>query len=104
MSIDLFKFQDDRSRFMNEVGFQVGMWTVFAASAAVAYFLTFVSSGRVASLIRAKYQTQYFESFIFQRAAEFHEDGHSHGTLVSRVRDDPLKLEEMMGTNTAQVV
>lgn len=103
MSIDLFKYQDDRSRLMDEMDFQAGMWTVFAASAGVAYFLTFVASGRVASFIRAKYQTQYFESFVFQRAEYFDQDGHSHGTLVSRVRDDPLKLEEMMGTNIAQV-
>lgn len=103
MSIDLFKYQDEHSRLMDKMDFQAGMWTVFAASAGVAYFLTFVSSGRVASFIRAKYQTQYFESFIFQRAAYFDQDGHSHGTLVSRVRDDPLKLEEMMGTNIAQV-
>lgn len=102
-SIDLFKYQEDHSRLMDEVDFLAGMWTVFAASAGIAYFLTFVSSGRVASLIRAKYQTQYFESFIFQRAAYFDKDGNSHGTLVSRVRDDPLKLEEMMGTNIAQV-
>lgn len=103
MSIDLFKFQDDHSRLMNEMDFQAGMWTVFAASAGIAYFLTFVTSGRVASFIRAKYQTQYFQSFIFQRAEYFDKDGHSHGTLVSRVREDPLKLEEMMGTNIAQV-
>lgn len=103
MSIDLFKYQDDHSRLMDEMDFQAGMWTVFAASAGVAYFLTFVSSGHVASFVRAKYQTQYFESFIFQRAEYFDQDSKSHGTLVSRVRDDPLKLEEMMGTNIAQV-
>lgn len=88
---------------MNEVDFIAGMWTVFAASAGIAYFLTFVSWGRVASFIRAKYQTHYFESLIFQRAAYFDKDGHSHGTLVSRIRDDPLKPEEMMGINLAQV-
>ncbi|RSL98845.1 hypothetical protein CEP52_010116 [Fusarium oligoseptatum] len=88
---------------MEKVDFMDIMWTVFAASAAIAYYFTFISSGRVASFIRAKYQTQYFSSLIFQRAAYFDEDGHSQGTLVSRVRDDPLKLEEMMGTNIAQV-
>ncbi|CAK7228778.1 hypothetical protein SEUCBS140593_007026 [Sporothrix eucalyptigena] len=102
-SIDLFKYQEDHARLMGEVGFAAGMWTVFAASAGIAYFMTFVSSGRVASFIRAKYQTHYFEQLVFQRAAYFDDDGHSHGTLVSRVRDDPLKLEEMMGTNLAQV-
>lgn len=96
MSIDLFKYQDDHSRLMDEMDFQAGMWTVFAASAGVAYFLTFVSSGHVASFVRAKYQTQYFESFILQRAEYFDQHGNSHGTPVSRVRDDPLKLEEIM--------
>ncbi|KAH7271030.1 P-loop containing nucleoside triphosphate hydrolase protein [Fusarium solani] len=102
-SIDLFKYQDDHSKLMDKVDFMGIMWTVFAASAAITYYLTFISSGRVASFIRAKYQTQYFSSLIFQSAAYFDEDGRSHGTLVSRVRDDPLKLEEMMGTNIAQV-
>ncbi|VUC30462.1 unnamed protein product [Clonostachys rosea] len=102
-SISLYQYQDDHSQLTSEVNFIGGMWTVFAAASAIAYFLTFISSGYVASFMRAKYQTQYFESLVFQRAAYFDEDGHSHGTLVSRVRDDPSKLEEMMGTNIAQV-
>ncbi|KAJ4190304.1 hypothetical protein NW755_005446 [Fusarium falciforme] len=102
-SVDLFKYQYDHSKLMDKVDFMGIMWTVFVASAAITYYFTFISSGRVASFIQAKYQTQYFSSLIFQRAAYFDEDGHSHGTLVSRVRDDPLKLEEMMGTNIAQV-
>ncbi|KAJ9133035.1 P-loop containing nucleoside triphosphate hydrolase protein [Pleurostoma richardsiae] len=81
-SIDLFKYQENHSRLMDEVDFM---------------------AGRVASFIRAKYQMHYFESRIFQPAACFDEDGHSQGTLSSRVRDDPLKLEEMVGTNIAQV-
>ncbi|OGM49708.1 hypothetical protein ABOM_001908 [Aspergillus bombycis] len=102
-SIFLFKWQDNYTKLMNEMGFMAIIWTIFAASAGIAYFITFLCSGRVASLIRAKYQTQYFKSLVFQRAVYFDEDSHSHGTLVSRVRDDPLKLEEMMGTNIAQI-
>ncbi|KAJ4246280.1 hypothetical protein NW762_013631 [Fusarium torreyae] len=102
-SIDLFKYQENHSRLMNEVDFMAGMWTVFAASASIAYFLPFASLGRVASFIRAKYQTHYFESLVFQRATYFDQDEHSSGSLASRVRDDPAKLEEMMGVNIAQV-
>ena len=102
-SIDRFKWQDNHQKLMNEVDFMGIMWTVFAASAGLAYFITFVSTGHVSSFIRAQYQAQYFESLIFQRPTYFDEDGHSHGTLIARVRDDPLKLEEMMGTNIAQV-
>lgn len=102
-SIDLFKWQDNHPKLMSEVDFMGIMWTVFAASAGIAYFITFVCSGHVASVIRAKCQTQYFQSLIFQRAMYFDRDGHSHGTLISRVRDDPLNLEEMMGVNVAQL-
>lgn len=64
-SIDLFKYQDDHSKHMDKVDFMGMMWTAFAASAAIAYYFTFISSGRVASFIRAKYQTQHFSSLIF---------------------------------------
>ncbi|KAI8721787.1 hypothetical protein NCS52_00321200 [Fusarium sp. LHS14.1] len=59
-SIDLFKYQDDHSKLMDKVDFMGIMWTVFAASAAIAYYFTFISSV-------------------------------------------PDRLEEMMGTNIAQV-
>ncbi|CAG8395687.1 unnamed protein product [Penicillium salamii] len=102
-SISLFKWQDDHPKLMSEVEFMGIMWTVFAASAGTAYFVTFLCFGYVGAFIRAKYQAQYFESLIHQPAAYFDEDGHSHGTLVARTRDDPQKLEEMMGMNLAQV-
>ncbi|KAJ5329046.1 hypothetical protein N7452_009436 [Penicillium brevicompactum] len=102
-TVSLFKWQDNHSKLMQEVDFMSIMWTVFAASAAIAYYITFLSSGYIASFIRAKYQMQYFQSLIYQRAAYFTEDDHSHGTLVARVRDDPHRLEEMMGVDLAQV-
>lgn len=102
-TISLFSYQNNYSKLMHEMSFMSGMWTVFAASAGIAYFLTFISAGFVASFIRAKYQIHYFESLIFQKTTYYDQDGRSHGTLVSRVRDDPQKLEEMMGTNIAQV-
>ena len=103
-SIDLFKYQDSPSRLMDEMEFMAGMWAVFAASAGIAYFLTFVSSASVSSLIRAKYQKQYFQSILFQQAAFFDEDDHSQGALTSRIKDDPQKLDEMMGTNMGMVL
>ncbi|KAH7207277.1 multidrug resistance-type transporter protein [Fusarium oxysporum] len=103
-SIDLFKYQDDHPKLMHEVEFMGYMWTVFAASTGIVYFLVFVSSARVSSFIRAKYQRQYFKAILFQPAAYFDRDGHSHGTLTSRVKDDPMKLEELLGTNMAMVL
>ncbi|KAH7120551.1 multidrug resistance-type transporter protein, partial [Dactylonectria macrodidyma] len=102
-SIDLFKYQNLPSKLMVETEFISGMWAVFAAAAGIAYFFTFTASAYVASFIRAKYQEQYFEAILFQRAAYFDQDGHSHGTLASRLKDDPMKLEELMGANMAMV-
>ncbi|ETS85151.1 hypothetical protein PFICI_03176 [Pestalotiopsis fici W106-1] len=103
-SIDVFKYQDDYARLMKDMSFLCGMWAVFAASAGIVYLLTFISSARVASFIRSKYQKQYFESLIHQPAPYFSEEGHSAGTLASRAKDDPTKLEELMGTNMAMVL
>ncbi|RAH50439.1 ABC transporter ATP-binding protein [Aspergillus brunneoviolaceus CBS 621.78] len=102
-SIDMFKWQSNHTKLMDEADLMGAMWTVFAASAGAVYFVTFVCSGRVASLIRAKYQTQYFGSILYQRAGYFENEGHSLGTLTARVRDDPVKLEDMMGINIAQL-
>lgn len=103
-SIAIFKYQDEASRLMDEARFIGGMWAVFAASAGITYLVAFVTSARAASAIRAKYQEQYFEAILFQPAAYFHEAGHSPGTLASRVKDDPMKLEELMGINMAMVL
>ncbi|OQE41222.1 hypothetical protein PENCOP_c005G02634 [Penicillium coprophilum] len=101
-SIDMFKWQHDHPKLMHEVDFMGIMWTVFAASSGIAYFIAFACSGYVASLIRSKYQKEYFRSLIHQRATYFNEDGHSHGTLIARIRDDPHKIENMMGIDLAQ--
>ncbi|KAL5337193.1 P-loop containing nucleoside triphosphate hydrolase protein [Aspergillus crustosus] len=102
-SIDTYKWQNNHPKLLDEAEFLAIMWTVFAISTGSAYFLAVLSSGRVGSFIRAKYQIQYFESLIYQRAEYFDEDDHSHGLLSSRIRDDPLKLEEMLGSNISQL-
>ncbi|KAK6197649.1 hypothetical protein LQW54_010694 [Pestalotiopsis sp. IQ-011] len=81
-----------------------GMWAVFAASAGITYLVVFVTSARAASVIRTKYPKQYFEAVLFQPAAFFDDEGHSPGTLASQFKDDPMKLEELMGINMAMVL
>ncbi|UPK97310.1 hypothetical protein LCI18_008245 [Fusarium solani-melongenae] len=83
-SIDLFKYQDDHSKLMDKVGFTGIMWTVFAASAAIAYYFTFISSGRVVSFIRLFF---------------------AHLPTSCRRRTFPwhTTLTQIMGTNIAQV-
>jgi len=53
--------------------------------------------------MRAKYQQQYFDAMLFQKTSYFDQEDHSHGTLTSRLSDDPKRLEELMGANMCMV-
>jgi ABC-type multidrug transport system fused ATPase/permease subunit len=102
-SIDLFKYAGDPPKLMSEAEFWSLMWTVLAIGVGIVYFGGFLSSTSMATVVRAKYQKQYFETILFQKASFFDEEDHSHGTMTSRTKDDPQKLEELMGVNMTMV-
>ena len=102
-SIDLFKFAGNRDKLMDEASFTSLMWTVLAICVGISYFGAFNSATRMSGIVRAKYQQEYFDSIMFQKASYFDEEDHSHGTLTSRLTDDPKQLEELMGGNMALV-
>jgi ABC-type multidrug transport system fused ATPase/permease subunit len=64
---------------------------------------SFVASTRISGTVRAKYQREYFDSILFQKASYFDHEDRSHGTLTSRVADDPKQLEELIGANMSTV-
>ncbi|CAH0049412.1 unnamed protein product [Clonostachys solani] len=102
-SIDLFKYAADLPKLMSEAEFWSLMWTVLAIGVGIVYFGGFLSSTSMATVVRAKYQKQYFETILFQKASFFDEEDHSHGTMTSRTKDDPQQLEELMGVNMTMV-
>lgn len=102
-SINVFQFQFLLSKLMDEAEKWSLMWTVLAIGVGLSYFSTFITATRIASVVRAKYQKQYFEAILYQKASYFDDEDHSHGTLTSRIKDDPMKLEELMGANMAMV-
>jgi ATP-binding cassette, subfamily B (MDR/TAP), member 1 len=102
-SIDLFKYEANKPKLLDEAEFMALMWTTLAAGVGLCYFLCFIASTRMATVIRSKYQNQYFESILYQKASFFDEEDHSHGTITSRAADDPRQLEELMGVNMALV-
>lgn len=103
-SINLFtEYETDRPKLMDEAEFWSLMWTVLAIGVGCSYFGTFISSTRMSGVVRAKYQQQYFDSILFQKTSYFDDEDHSHGTLTSRLTDDPKQLEELMGANMSMV-
>ncbi|KAM0250560.1 hypothetical protein ACHAQJ_008570 [Trichoderma viride] len=96
-------FQFTGHKLLQESKFWSLMWFVLAIGVGCAYFGTLFSSTRMASIIRAKYQQQYFEAILYQKTSFFDEEDHSHGTMTARAAGDPQRLEELMGANMASV-
>lgn len=96
-------YQYTGSKLMSEARFWSGMWVVLATASGLSYFFSFLSSTQMAAVIRAKYQSQYFEAILFQKPSFFDEEAHSQGTMTSRAASDPQQLEELMGANMASV-
>ena len=99
--INIFQYQGEK--LASESRFWGGMFGVFAGGAGIGYFGSFLFATRVATYVRAKYQQEYFESIIHQKASFFDAEEHSHGTITSQTSSDPQRLEEMMGANMASV-
>lgn len=102
-SISIFKYQDDPDELMDRADFSSTMWTVLAIGVGFAYFGCLRASTNMSALVRAKYQKQYFQTILLQKASFFDHPEHSHGTMTSRAVDDPKRLEELMGINMCMV-
>ncbi|KAG5777540.1 hypothetical protein H9Q73_008791 [Fusarium xylarioides] len=79
------------------------MFVVLASGVGISYFVVVFVATRMSSTIRVKYQKQYFDAVMFQKTSFFDHEDHSHGTITSRLGQDPKQLEELMGLNMASV-
>ncbi|KAF9769669.1 hypothetical protein IL306_012900 [Fusarium sp. DS 682] len=79
------------------------MFVVLASGIGTSYFVVVFVATRMSSTIRVKYQKQYFDAVMFQKTSFFDHEDHSHGTMTSRLGQDPKQLEELMGLNMASV-
>ncbi|KAM5363133.1 hypothetical protein ACJZ2D_012183 [Fusarium nematophilum] len=97
-----FNYQDE-DKMRSEANFWSLMWVVLAIGVGVSYFAVVYIATQMSTIIRAKYQQQYFDAVMFQKTSFFDEEDHSHGTMTSRIGQDPKQLEELMGMNMASV-
>ncbi|KAH7162695.1 P-loop containing nucleoside triphosphate hydrolase protein [Dactylonectria estremocensis] len=96
-------FQYTGSKMRSEGDFWSLMWVILAIGVGLSYFTVVFIATRMSTIVRAKYQQQYFDTIMFQKTSFFDEEDHSHGTMTSRVAQDPKQLEELMGMNMASV-
>ncbi|KAH6888683.1 P-loop containing nucleoside triphosphate hydrolase protein [Thelonectria olida] len=98
-----FQYEGDPKKLKDEGDFWSLMWVALAVGVAVSYFSCVFIATNMSTIIRAKYQQQYFDAILFQKTSFFDDEDHSHGTMTSRVSGDPKQLEELMGMNMASV-
>lgn len=98
-----FQYQNDMNKLRDEGDFWSLMWVVLAVGVGVSYFSCVFIATTMSTIIRAKYQQQYFDAILYQKTSFFDDEDHSHGTMTSRIAGDPKQLEELMGMNMASV-
>ncbi|KAJ4353573.1 ABC-type transporter tr06 [Didymosphaeria variabile] len=84
--------------FVNKGYFWAGMFGVEAAATGVAYFAIGFCTHLVSIAITRCYRQEYLTNMLRQRIPFFDREGHSAGTLVSRVSGDSEQLQQLMST------
>ncbi|KAL5423339.1 ABC-type transporter tr06 [Paraphaeosphaeria minitans] len=84
--------------FVQKGYFWAGMFGVEAAGVGLAYFAIGFCTHMISIAITRHYRQEYLLNLIRQRIPFFDREGHSAGTLTSRVSGDATQLQQLMGT------
>jgi ATP-binding cassette subfamily B (MDR/TAP) protein 1 len=94
--IAVFTFTGDR--LVSEGNFWAGMFGVEAAAVGLAYFVIGYALHYVEVIVTAIYGQEYLNNMMRKRIAWFDEQGHSPGSLTSRLSSDVMQLRQLMTT------
>ncbi|KAF2870724.1 leptomycin B resistance protein pmd1 [Massariosphaeria phaeospora] len=85
-------------RMVHEGNFWAGMFGVQAAGAGLAYFMLGSAAHLISTLVTRYYRQEYLANIIRQHIPFFDDEGHSAGSLTSRLSSDTTQLQQLMGT------
>jgi len=94
--IEVFTFTGDR--LVSEGNFWAGMFGVEAAAVGLAYFVIGYALHYVEVIVTAIYGQEYLNNMMRKRITWFDEQGHSPGSLTSRLSSDVMQLRQLMTT------
>lgn len=94
--IEVFTFTGDR--LVNKGNFWAGMFGVEAAAVGLAYFVLGYALHYVEVIVTAIYSQEYLNNMMRKRIAWFDDQGHSPGSLTSRLSSDVMQLRQLMTT------
>ena len=78
--------------------FWAGMFGVLAAGCGLAYFVLGAASHLLSITVTRYYRSEYLDNMIRKRIAFFDDQGHSPGSLTSRLSADCEQLQQLMST------
>lgn len=94
--IEVFTFTGDR--LVSRGNFWAGMFGVEAAAVFIAYFVIGYALHYVEVTVTAIYGQEYLNNMMRKRIAWFDDQGHSPGSLTSRLSSDVMQLRQLMTT------
>jgi ATP-binding cassette subfamily B (MDR/TAP) protein 1 len=94
--IEVFTFTGER--LVSRGNFWAGMFGVEAAAVFIAYFVIGYALHYVEVTVTAIYGQEYLNNMMRKRIAWFDDQGHSPGSLTSRLSSDVMQLRQLMTT------
>ncbi|EMD85961.1 hypothetical protein COCHEDRAFT_32568 [Bipolaris maydis C5] len=87
-----------RDQLVSEGNFWAGMFGVLAGGTFLSYFVMGFAFHLIATQVSLQYRQEYLYNLIRKRISFFDEEGHSPGSLTSRVSSDTTQLQQLMAT------
>lgn len=94
--IEVFTFTGDR--LVSKGNFWAGMFGVEAAAVGLAYFVLGYALHYVEVVVTSFYSQEYLTNMMRKRIVWFDDQGHSPGSLTSRLSSDVMQLRQLMTT------
>lgn len=94
--IEVFTFTGER--LVSRGNFWAGMFGIEAAAVFIAYFVIGYALHYVEVTVTAIYGQEYLNHMMRKRIAWFDDQGHSPGSLTSRLSSDVMQLRQLMTT------
>lgn len=84
--------------------FWAGMFGVLAAGVGVSYFVLGMAAYLIAIAVTRHYRQEYLDNMIRKRISFFDDQGHSPGSLTSRLSADSQQLQQLMSTEMSMAL
>ncbi|OCL04341.1 P-loop containing nucleoside triphosphate hydrolase protein [Glonium stellatum] len=92
------------SRLVSKGNFWSGMFGILALGVGIAYFVLGWASHIISVAVSTFYRQEYLDNLVRKRIPFFDTEGHSAGSLTSRLSSDPTQLEQLMGTEMSMAL